>query len=327
MPHELEIVDGKASMFYAQKYGLPWHKLGTGADENEVDLTDTNTILKLAGIDWETSLKPLYVEAGVEVEKFVGNVRDRDSKVLGIVRKDGVYEIIQNREMVEFVQSLSQDFPIKFSSAGSLFGGEVTWAAAEMESDMRINDDDYRKFILASTSHNGTRALAIHPTNVNVVCNNTLTLATSARALIKIRHSRTKDDQMAEARRAFAITTETQRRMQEWLEQAASTPIEGRHVQLFRDDMFGPYDDATPAVRVNAIEAWTGIFSEEARRNGRTAYALANSVTGYADHATRFHEGEDARFTSIFKGSAFAFKKKGMLEVAKITNLPLPVAI
>ena len=57
MSHELEVVNGNASMFWLQADGAPWHGLGkmiTGKVQSGAEA------IKLAGLDWTVSTRPLY---------------------------------------------------------------------------------------------------------------------------------------------------------------------------------------------------------------------------------------------------------------------------
>ena len=58
MSHELEMVNGKASMVYAGE--KPWHRLGTEIPD---DLTPAQ-VLDAAGLNWEVEKVPAYANVG-----------------------------------------------------------------------------------------------------------------------------------------------------------------------------------------------------------------------------------------------------------------------
>ncbi len=107
MAHEIEMVAGKASMFFAGE--VPWHGLGT---KLEGKITSEQAIVA-AGLDWKVGTKPLYAPKMVDengqviVSQPAGDswervshratYRESDGKILGVVGPN--WTPLQNREV------------------------------------------------------------------------------------------------------------------------------------------------------------------------------------------------------------------------------------
>ena len=64
MSHEIESVNGRASMVFAGE--TPWHGLGHRLEGNE----SANEIRELAGLDWNVEVEPLYRKIDGEFVEF-----------------------------------------------------------------------------------------------------------------------------------------------------------------------------------------------------------------------------------------------------------------
>ena len=212
MSHEITIRrDGRAEAAYAMTPA--WHGLGTVVQHA---MTSDEAIIE-GGLDWPVREVPLFarVPNSMPVKEWESHIAGfTDHQVpnqWAIVRTDipsilGIcgthYRVIQNREAFDFVDSLYQDGIIKYESVGSLKGGKIVWLLARMPEDFILaSGDPLRKYILFSTSHNGSGAIRCLPTSVRVVCWNTYTMATKRENFgVSIRHRGDLKTKMAEAR-------------------------------------------------------------------------------------------------------------------------------
>ncbi len=209
MAHELEIRDGNACMMYAGE--TPWHKLGTKV-EKEVS---AGACMKLAGLDTECEKRPIFIRGKAEVDGIpvVGSqvegkyavVRLDDEKVLGVVGES--YNIIQNRECFDFLDSIVGEGQALYHTAGSLFGGSRIFITLKLPEDSVVGDDTIQRYVLLATSHDGSMALTARMTGVRVVCANTLAVALGreTQQCITIRHTQSYKDKVAEARRVLDL--------------------------------------------------------------------------------------------------------------------------
>lgn len=313
MVANLEMVNGKASMFYALDRGTPWHGEGTALET----ASGYEEAIAAAGIDWEVELRKIRVVDGSVIPQYKAVVRLTDNKAVGVVGND--YKPIQNRDVFDFMDSLAQDGKLLYESGGSLNNGSTVWMLARLTEDMRIGGDVYAQYLLGTTSHNATTSAAFYATSVRVVCENTLNMATNRRALAHVRHTGDVVDKLEKARAILAVTNESHRRMQEWLKRSAEVKVSDDSFTKVQEQLFGKLDDATPTQRRNAIELFQNIYKEEVDRNGETAYSLVNAVTGYGDHGIRVTKG-GTRMGSMISGRSASFKKQGIAAVQELVK-------
>ena len=82
----------------------------------------------------------------------------------------------------------------ELSSMGSLKGGALIWAAARYKADHTVGGQAHYRYALMSTSFDTTKASQLQPTDVNVVCNNTIRAAwASADCVVKWYHGKAFD--------------------------------------------------------------------------------------------------------------------------------------
>lgn len=99
------------------------------------------------------------------------------------------------------------DDDLHIGSAGLLRGGAVAWVSVEMEDNVRLPENvEFRPFLLATTSFDGSLATTFGRKVTNVVCDNTHGIAMSERGQqVKIRHSRNSGLRLTEAREALGV--------------------------------------------------------------------------------------------------------------------------
>jgi phage/plasmid-like protein (TIGR03299 family) len=103
---------------------------------------------------------------------------------IGITRLDtlGVvgaqYRVIQNIDAFRCFDPCVATGKVQYHTAGSLRGGRIVWVLARISGSLQIAKDDLvEKFILLSSSHDGSSPLTMAFTTVRVVCMNTLSMA------------------------------------------------------------------------------------------------------------------------------------------------------
>lgn len=317
------------SMMYAKDRGVPWHQLGTSVEHAPT----SREAFKQAGLDWLIESKPLYVEVGdgefMEVPAWA-NVRLSDNSFLGVVTDR--YEAFQNWEMFEFLDSLVADGVMRYETAGSLFNGKKVWALGRLQEDWRIGDDEYKNYMLMSAGHDGKTGVFIQPTEIRVVCNNTLTQAIGRNgqlARFGFKHFAGLRDHLAQARQALNITTEASRKMKEWLERSLKFDLNENQVRAVTFELFGdPLEEegGTKVRLLNRIDTFAKIYDEEASYYGNTGYSMMNAITGYADHYLVYRGLKEdkgflrteRRLDGIMGGRSAAFKEVGIRTLQEI---------
>ena len=116
------------------------------------------------------------------------------------------YKIHQYDEwLVKNVETLL-DADIAVGSAGLLSRGAVAWVQVEMADTLSVDGYDYRPFLTAATSCNGTLASTYQTGVQAVVCDNTLSAALGEKtSRVKVRHSKNSLDKYQDVRDALSI--------------------------------------------------------------------------------------------------------------------------
>lgn len=171
------------SMFYVGK--MPWHREGTEL----ITPPDSITAIEQAGLDWEVSKTRLYTSDNVLVNDYYGIVRNDKKTVLGVVKAG--YRPLQNREAFAFFDPLINNKFLEYETAGSIGMGEIVWILAKIKENPSFavcDNDEIKKYLLLSNSHDGQSAVSVKFTPIRVVCQNTLNLALERDETTRIKH-------------------------------------------------------------------------------------------------------------------------------------------
>ena len=169
----------------------PWHQLGV---QFEQEFTSAAAIAA-ARLDYPVLKEQLYrlrqdLSPGrVEPTDAYATINGHTQDVLGVVG-DG-YEVLQNREAFDFFDILLKESGGKLQTAGAIGKGEKVWMLAKLpEVFYPLVGDSIEKYLLGTTSHDGTMKTEVRFCSVRVVCQNTFNLATNeSRGVISIRHT------------------------------------------------------------------------------------------------------------------------------------------
>ncbi len=321
MAHEISKQNGKGEAFYT---GVPaWHGLGTVVKEAPT----AAKAIELAHLNWEVKKFPLQaiVEDNkiISIENRFATVRIDVNKALGVVGKN--YHIVQNNSAFNFVDSLVHDGSIRFESAGALKGGCITWILARFPGEFFIKDDEHRHYVLMINSHDGSKAVRILPTNVRVVCWNTLSVALrSNQEGFVMRHSSKITDKLDAVRERLGILTGINQQIEIIMNNLADKPVVQSEVDQFISQMFPlpPVQSDTSEKKntrmVNIRETIEQNFQlMDTTATKGTRFGLLNAVTQYTDHqrSTSGRDDNDRagnRFNSIFFGSSYNMKEHAL---------------
>lgn len=192
MSHELEMINGEASMVYTKSGGLPWHSLGTAIPD---DLTPEQTLIA-AKLDWKVEKRPMYIEVEgkmVDTGKRA-LVRDRDNRFMTVVSDS--WKPCQNETAFEFFNDFIANADMTMETAGSLRNGEMVWALAKLnESFDLFGGDKVDGYLLFSNPHQFGKTIQVQTVMTRVVCANTIAVALSenSKYRVKVNHSREFD--------------------------------------------------------------------------------------------------------------------------------------
>jgi len=242
MAHEIEVRSGNACMFYAGE--APWHGLGV---QVEKEVTSAAAI-KLAGLDWRIEKRPLYIAGsamvdgipvlGTQAPNHHAVVRADDNAILGVV--GGQYEPIGNAQCFDLMDEIVGSGRAVFHTAASIRGGRQVFMTVKLPGNAKVAKDKIDKFLLLTTSHDGSLMLNIRWTPIRVVCKNTMTAALrdDMATEINVKHTPNYRGRIAEARRVLELTEEYYRVMEEEFGKLVETPMTKDDLKVFVDDLF-----------------------------------------------------------------------------------------
>jgi phage/plasmid-like protein (TIGR03299 family) len=192
MAHELEMVNGQASMAYAGD--LPWHGLGTKVSN---DLTPEQ-MLQAAGLDWSVEAIPAIATLANGTQIETGHsalVRSSDNRVLDVITDD--WKPMQNQDAFEFFNDFVAAGDMSMETAGSLKDGSIVWALAKVQDSFELfgGRDKVDAYLHFTNPHKYGASIDVRFTPIRVVCNNTLTLSlnTKSKNMVKVSHRREFD--------------------------------------------------------------------------------------------------------------------------------------
>jgi len=169
----------------------PWHKLGVQFDQ----AFSSTEAIAAARLNYPVVKEQLYrlrsdLGPGMtEPTEAWATINGHTQDVLGVVG-DG-YEVLQNQEAFDFFDILLKESGGKLQTAGAIGKGEKVWMLAKLpEIFYPIAGDGVERFLLGTTSHDGSMKTEVRFTDIRVVCQNTFNLAMrDSKGVISIRHT------------------------------------------------------------------------------------------------------------------------------------------
>ncbi len=313
MAHELETVNGKASMFFVGSEGAPWHALGqsvTGA------LTASEAITT-AGLDYEVETCPCYTDLPDGTRELLPTVyttvRKDTNTVLGVVSDR--YRPVNNHEAFSFLDEVAQGGDVMYHTAGVFGIGERIWMLAKLPGIIQVGGSDtVEKFLLLYNSHDGTSALRCFWTPVRVVCFNTCSAALrqGEGTGISIKHTGDIKAKVKEAQRALGLAHKYFQAYEEGAAMMAGYRPESAEVdQYFRFLFPDPEGKDAGRAKEKRSALWglfrTGIGQDQPAIEG-TAWAAYNAITESVDHHAK--ASASSRLENSWTGDGAKIKRE-----------------
>lgn len=185
-----------------------WHHLGVQFDKP----VSTEEMLELAHMDnWNLRMEELQTEEYCDKTEYKVL---RDNPFMDRVERLGIvgtrYKLFSNEELFDFGDVLTNDRR-RWETAGSLNGGRKVFATLVATDDLVLDPngaaDAIRKYLMLTTSHDGSGKIIAKKVDTRVVCWNTLNIALGEQgAEFSIRHTQKLEERIAEARKALGFS-------------------------------------------------------------------------------------------------------------------------
>lgn len=287
---QIEADDHVATGDSETPWWLPWQKTSTVLP-GRMTVSEALEHSKLAG--WNLRKAPLGVfGSDVTIPGYYGVQRETDGKVLGVVQ--GRYHIVSNEDAFAWAEYLLGGDGALFTSAGSLKGGRVVFLVASTPFKVELTGaDELETYLLISNRHDGSGQITCSIVTVRVVCANTLERSLAgALGTVQIRHTRSAQDRLGEARRVLGMAQGATNRAGEIAEKMIADSMSDSRFSEFLARLL-PIDteELTPR-QVKAVmkrrEQIEEVYVDHPTVNmlDHTAWRAYNSVTFANDHLT-----------------------------------------
>jgi len=301
----------------------PWHHLGVQFDQ---EFTSAEAIAA-ARLDYLVTKEQLYrlrPDLGPghsEPTEAYATINGHTHDVLGIVG-DG-YEVLQNQEAFDFFDILLNESGGKLQTAGAIGKGEKVWMLAKLpEIFYPLAGDGVEKYLLGTTSHDGSMRTEVRFTGIRVVCQNTMNMALNeSRGVIAIRHTQNMRQKLDMAAMVLLRYRDHFDVMGENLSKLASVRIDDAWIDEYLQRLVGNPDNVPDG------RARTMMQNKIALIEGRLAYGKGVDLPGvqgtawwalnaayeFADYdmkAKGQNNDPTRRTNSILFGTAAEFKQE-----------------
>lgn len=326
MPADISIVNGLAEAMYANKPA--WHGLGQVLYQDSNHAPSSAEAIEASGLGWSVEKQKMYLSNGQEIKNKWATVRTDIQAPLGVVGNR--YTVQQNIECFEFLDSLLQDGIMRYESAMALDGGRKVALLARMpEYDIIADNDTSLRYILFSTTHDGTGSMTVMPTWVRVVCANTLRRALKDQSCGKmtIRHTASKNQRLkkvatwiSQFSTGFSLYADSARKL-------AEKKIQSKQVYADYINALYPSNPEMSSRQLNNISNRIDLVrrafihpSNSLESIAGTWWQLFNAVTYTVDHNTQYRVRAsyadknrmlaEKRFSDIMDGRGADFKDR-----------------
>jgi len=304
----------------------PWHGLGTVLEDPPATAGEA---ICAAGLNWEVRKEPMEAVVAVNgsyravavpenyavVRRKVDNGLTR-LDTLGVVGAQ--YRVIQNIEAFRCFDPCIATGKVQYHTAGSLRGGRIVWVLARINGTLQIAKDDLvDKFILLSSSHDGSSPLTMAFSNVRVVCMNTLSMALKGATgdkRLTVRHTASAGARIEDAGAFLAGVDDLFEQNASVFRLLARRSIRTIELDnylrtLFPDPPEGAKRNTARANRQKVLarfEEGLGVDTTDA-----TLWRAFNAVTEWTDHI-RHAGNDDARVHSAWFGQGMQLKQQAL---------------
>lgn len=346
--------------FYSLKEN-PWHELGTVVKEAKTP----EEIIHIANMDYTVNLAPMYAsfipagttsinkvddgylctlesgetvkinKKGERVNTVFCTYRTDNLQTLGVVGNR--YEAVQNTEAMEFIyhvcknQMIINPNDVIIETAGVLGIGERIFVTAKLPS-YNIAKDDIDKYILFTTSHDGSGSIRACFTNIRVVCNNTLNMALkNCTNMICFKHTKNVKQNLIIGAKMMRESLMYSDNTKAILEAADKVKVDDKAIM---DYIFDITLDANQKEAINKAGGLNKIKDDDNIISTRkynqiidirnfvdkgpgqdihrgTMYWLFNGVTSYLNNGINYKDNLN-KFDSIIQGNSFKIGQKAL---------------
>lgn len=251
-------------------------------------------------------------------------VRDDSRKLLAV--QPSSYAVITNADFGAVIDEVlgigENDDPATFEALMSLYGGKAIVALVSFDTPLELSWDDSQtyRFIAFVSRHDGQGGLRGIPTNIRVVCANTLNWAEASdgrRTGFTIRHTANWEDRVAEVRAGLALANKESAQWVKFAEDLARWKVGARQRETFLKRFLPISDDMSALALRNAEVAREDLRrilkSETTVQIADNGYGLLMAATEWTDHVRRAQSTSSAISRQVLVSSPHKAKAAKIL--------------
>lgn len=316
MAHKIDQSKGQAAFI---AYQAPaWHGLGK-VFNNEITITEA---LKESGLDFHVQKSPnrhLLSNGVMEVsDNSFFTERTDTNKILGD-KLGSIYTVYQNTDALSVVDELLKTKKVIIETVGAIDEGRKVFTCLKLNTPIVVGvSDEISQYVLLANGHDGSMSITAMPTNIRVVCDNTLSAALAgAKGAHKIRHTASAPDRVKEAFKimglledntksntaAYSAMKHNSLTKQEFFDYIGNIFITSEEIGKLQQGDKDALSTRKKNTLTNVLEyAETGIGQREALGNGLNMWYAYNAVTGFL--TSQPYKNKDDRFNSLILGDS-----------------------
>lgn len=328
MAHNITFINNKNSFAENISEGnTAWHGLGTKINGK----MDIDQALKEGGQRFRVVKQPVIIFG--KTTDFYATARIDTGNTFGIVKEQ--YSVIQNDFAFDFFNEVVESGEAIIESVGCLGQyGEKTFILAKLPEKYLLGGvDEHKSYVLLTNDHSGNGNCLILPTDVRVVCNNTLQWALGASKkdgvmVAKIRHSGDVKMKVKMAVDTLNLARKSHELMQKFNEKLITIPLIGNERKSYIYDLLDvkveskkDMEEINSAMKLNQAEIIESLCKHGtgAEYFPDTAYNYLNAVTEWVDHKKSVRGGDN--LSSLFyRGNGFELKQKAERQLHQLVD-------
>lgn len=302
MSHELDGTGGVT--FFADSRTDAWHQLG---QQLERTMTAAEALEYAHLANWNVRKMPAWTsdESGQPIPMIGRFATLRTNPVSGATEYLGDvgsrYEVVQNEQLVDFMNALVDESGAHFETAGSLRGGTQVFVTMRVPNYMVFTgnegvEDRNDLYIAVMNSHDGYGSLSVRVTPVRIVCANTQSAAiANTKSVWTARHTINALKAVEDARQALSLNFTYAQAFAEEMQKLIERELEHEQIEKAVNAIFdvngAPSERARNGRLDNAAHVMTGLNLATVAGFENTAYGVYNAVTEWVDHRMEIKDG------------------------------------
>lgn len=254
-------------------------------------------------------------------------VRSDTGASLGVVK--GQYTLFTNTEAFDFVEQVLQTGAgdVEIETCGALWGGKEVFILARKPEPIKIAGDEVYHYQMLLTAHNGKRKVSFYPTNVRVVCANTVALAEQARRQLGVQpfilpHRPSLVEKVAKAKTFFGWANQQAESFQAFAEDMLKIHISEQRFDGIVSDLYPLDQDAGTRAKTMVAERRSRLYRAIEKpdlENFRwTAWGVLQAFADVQTHEAPLRKTEsfeDQRLIDVVTGTPTNDKLLALLTV------------